>query len=74
MHYLEGDCSGIILFMVYVTVCFVFIYRSSRKRSLVNGFVYGLSNSIMFFAYAGAFTYGSYLVQTGELEFHLVFR
>ncbi|XP_076093992.1 ATP-dependent translocase ABCB1-like isoform X1 [Mytilus galloprovincialis] len=50
------------------------VYTSSRKRSLVNGFVYGLSNSIMFFAYAGAFTYGSYLVQTGELEFHLVFR
>ncbi|CAC5380496.1 ABCB1 [Mytilus coruscus] len=50
------------------------VYVSSRKRSVVNGFVYGLSNSIMFFAYAGAFTYGSYLVQSGELEFHLVFR
>ena len=28
----------------------------------------------MFFAYAVAFTYGSYLVQEGELEFHNIFR
>ena len=28
----------------------------------------------MFFAYAVAFTYGSYLVENGELEFQNVFR
>ncbi|CAC5420869.1 Multidrug resistance protein 1A,ATP-binding cassette sub-family B member 5,Phosphatidylcholine translocator ABCB4,Multidrug resistance protein 1 [Mytilus coruscus] len=50
------------------------VYISSTKRSVLNGIVYGISNSIMYFAYAGAFTYGSYLVQKGELEFHLVFR
>ncbi|XP_071152978.1 ATP-dependent translocase ABCB1-like isoform X2 [Mytilus edulis] len=50
------------------------VYVSSRKKAVLNGIVYGISNSIMYFAYAGAFTYGSYLVQQGELEFHLVFR
>lgn len=50
------------------------IFRSGRKKSIVNGFVYGLSNSIMFFSYAATFTYGAYLVQYEGLGFHLVFR
>lgn len=50
------------------------VYLSGRKKSIVNGFVYGLSNSIMFFSYAATFTYGAYLVQYEGLGFHLVFR
>ena len=50
------------------------VYISARKRSFINGLMYGFSSCIMFFAYAVAFTYGSYLVENGELEFQNVFR
>ena len=67
------------VFFNFVLVLFLkkyyfFYFSSAKKRSFINGFVCGFSNCIVFFAYAAAFTYGSYLVQEGELEFHYVFR
>ncbi|BFZ01115.1 hypothetical protein BsWGS_04154 [Bradybaena similaris] len=47
---------------------------SNKKMSIVFGVTYGISNCIIFFAYAVAFYYGSTLVQNKEMEFFEVFR
>nr|XP_022306676.1 multidrug resistance protein 1B-like isoform X2 [Crassostrea virginica] len=49
------------------------IYRSGMKRAVLNGFVFALSQSFMYFAYAASFAYGAYLVTQG-LNFQDVFR
>ncbi|XP_067650302.1 ATP-dependent translocase ABCB1-like [Haliotis asinina] len=50
------------------------ICNAGVKRSHIRGFAHGFSQCILFFAYAGSFTYGSYLVQIGEMQFFEVFR
>ncbi|XP_046573597.1 ATP-dependent translocase ABCB1-like [Haliotis rubra] len=50
------------------------ICNAGVKRSHIRGFAHGFSQCILYFAYAAAFTYGSYLVQTGEMQFFEVFR
>ncbi|XP_062574825.1 ATP-dependent translocase ABCB1-like isoform X2 [Saccostrea cucullata] len=49
------------------------IYKSGVKRAALYGLVFGTSQSIMYFAYAAAFSYGAYLVTQG-LPFQDVFR
>jgi len=44
------------------------------KRSFVHALVYSFSQCIMFFAYAAAFTYGTYLIQYDGMLFENVFR
>ncbi|CAG5130256.1 unnamed protein product, partial [Candidula unifasciata] len=51
-----------------------FTKSSNKKMSIIFGITYGISNCIIFFAYAVAFYYGSTLVQEGEMEFYEVFR
>ncbi|XP_013418888.1 multidrug resistance protein 1 [Lingula anatina] len=53
---------------------FVEVYQSGRRNSHVSGITYAFSQCIIFFAYAAAFSFGAYLVQTGEMEFQNVFR
>ena len=43
------------------------------KRAVLNGVVFALSQSFMYFAYAASFAYGAYLVTQG-LNFQDVFR
>ncbi|OWF41926.1 Multidrug resistance protein 1B [Mizuhopecten yessoensis] len=50
------------------------LYTNGKKRSVLQGVMYGLSQSIMFFAYAATFTYGGYLVQYENLPFESVFK
>ncbi|XP_067649961.1 ATP-dependent translocase ABCB1-like [Haliotis asinina] len=50
------------------------ICNAGVKRSHIRGFAHGFSQCILYFAYAAAFTYGAYLVQTGEMQFFDVFR
>ncbi|XP_067650050.1 ATP-dependent translocase ABCB1-like [Haliotis asinina] len=50
------------------------ICNAGVKRSHIRGFAHGFSQCILYFAYAAAFTYGAYLVQTGEMQFFNVFR
>ncbi|KAM5156859.1 ATP-dependent translocase ABCB1-like [Mantella aurantiaca] len=48
-------------------------YRNSVKNAHVQGFSYGLSQAIMFFAYAGSFRFGAFLVVKGLMTFDNVF-
>ncbi|XP_025093404.1 LOW QUALITY PROTEIN: multidrug resistance protein 1-like [Pomacea canaliculata] len=48
--------------------------RTVVKAAMTYGVSYGISNSIIFCAYAAAFTYGTKLVGDGEMEFYAVFR
>ncbi|XP_021371104.1 multidrug resistance protein 2-like [Mizuhopecten yessoensis] len=49
-------------------------YANGKKRSVLQGVMYGLSQSMIFFAYAATFTYGGYLVQYENLPFESVFK
>ncbi|KAK3580599.1 hypothetical protein CHS0354_002697 [Potamilus streckersoni] len=51
-----------------------YMLRQGIRRAFVAGFFFAMSNGIVFFAYAAAFTYGAYLVQNENLTFNYVFR
>ncbi|XP_072010362.1 ATP-dependent translocase ABCB1 isoform X10 [Engystomops pustulosus] len=48
-------------------------YRNSIKNAHMQGFSYGLSQAIMFFAYASTFQFGAFLVSKGLMTFDNVF-
>ncbi|XP_069815835.1 ATP-dependent translocase ABCB1-like [Dendropsophus ebraccatus] len=48
-------------------------HRNSIRTAHAQGFLYGLSQSIMFFTYAAAFQFGAFLVQKGYMMFDNVF-
>lgn len=50
------------------------ICRKGIKKSHVYGIFYSFGQSVIFFAYAAAFSYGADLVDDGEMEFKNVFR
>lgn len=48
-------------------------YKSAITKSIRFGFTFGFSQSMMFFAYAGAFRFGGWLVTDHDLPFKNVF-
>ncbi|XP_022083016.1 multidrug resistance protein 1A-like isoform X3 [Acanthaster planci] len=48
-------------------------HKTNMKRAQASGLAYGLSQGIIFFAYAAAFRLGGHLVLIGEMEFQNVF-
>ena len=49
-------------------------FRKGLKKAHVFGISYSFGQSVIFFAYAAAFSYGADLVDAGELDFVAVFR
>ncbi|XP_077473724.1 bile salt export pump [Stigmatopora argus] len=49
-------------------------YKSAKKRANVYGFFFGLSQCVIFMAYAASFRYGGYLVNSEGLQYVIVFR
>jgi len=44
-------------------------YRSSIKRANINGLLFSLSNSVMYFCLAALFRLGAYLLQQNSITF-----
>ena len=49
-------------------------HKTSHKRSHFRGFVFGLAQSVPFFAYGGCMFYGGYLVYTEGIQYKIVFK
>ncbi len=49
-------------------------HDQTKKRSHVRGIVFGMSQSIPFFAYGGCMFYGGYLVYAEGLKYKVVFK
>ncbi|ESO99813.1 hypothetical protein LOTGIDRAFT_201107 [Lottia gigantea] len=50
------------------------VEKNGKKHAFIYSIFYALAQSIIFFAYAATFAYGSILVQEGEMPFFAVFR
>ncbi|XP_052095836.1 ATP-dependent translocase ABCB1-like isoform X5 [Mytilus californianus] len=49
-------------------------YQAALKKAHVAGFAFSFSQSVIFFAYAGAFFFGAYMIKEGEMDFVDVFK
>ncbi|XP_061697230.1 bile salt export pump [Syngnathoides biaculeatus] len=49
-------------------------YKSAKKRANIYGLFFGLSQCVIFMAYATSFRYGGYLVNAEGLQYVIVFR
>ena len=46
---------------------------NAMRKSQLNGLAFGVSQGLMFFAYATGFYFGGYLIQEQEMDFEGVF-
>uniref|UniRef100_A0A8C7ZSP1 ATP-binding cassette, sub-family B (MDR/TAP), member 11a n=1 Tax=Oryzias sinensis TaxID=183150 RepID=A0A8C7ZSP1_9TELE len=49
-------------------------YKSAKKRANIYGLCFGLTQCVIFMAYAASFRFGGYLVRAEGLQYMLVFR
>lgn len=87
MHHLRGICEHIILYMYFLLsfLSFIwrlfslmpplcpFLYRNAVKKAHIYGFTYSFSQAMIYFAYAGCFRFGVWLIQQNRIEVEGVF-
>lgn len=49
-------------------------YQAALRKAHVAGFAFSFSQSVIFFAYAGSFFFGAYMIQEREMDFVDVFK
>ncbi|ELU10009.1 hypothetical protein CAPTEDRAFT_193301 [Capitella teleta] len=49
-------------------------YKNSRRRAHLQGFGFGLSACVHFFCYGASYTFGAYLIQSGEIDYKDMIR
>lgn len=49
-------------------------YQTAKRRANIYGLFFGLSQCVIFMAYAASFRYGGYLVNAEGLQYVIVFR
>lgn len=50
------------------------IFREAKKQALIYAVVFGFSQAVIFIMYAGAFRFGAYLIEIGDLTASDVYR
>ncbi|XP_018618531.1 ATP-dependent translocase ABCB1 isoform X1 [Scleropages formosus] len=48
-------------------------YKNSKKKAHVYGLTFALSQAVVYFAYAGCFRFGAWLIEQNEMDFEGVF-
>ncbi|XP_071385297.1 ATP-dependent translocase ABCB1 [Centroberyx affinis] len=48
-------------------------YKNSQKKAHVYGITFSFSQAMIYFAYAGCFRFGAWLIEAGRMEFESVF-
>ena len=59
---------------IYYFIVVVDYFRGSRKKANLYGLTWGVSQCLIYFAFAVAFGFGGYLVGIGQMNFQDVFR
>lgn len=49
------------------------LLRNSKKKAHIYGLTFSFSQSMIYFAYAGCFRFGAWLIQEGRMEVEGVF-
>ncbi|XP_066501736.1 ATP-binding cassette, sub-family B (MDR/TAP), member 4 [Hoplias malabaricus] len=48
-------------------------YKNAKKKAHIFGLTFSFSQAMIYFAYAGCFKFGSWLIEKGEMDFEAVF-